>query len=42
MLANKKPVSYAEIKAYEGHDAFLMPIPHYIQIFKTYMQQIKI
>jgi len=42
LLANKKPVSYAEIKAYEGHDAFLMPIPHYIQIFKTYMQQIKI
>jgi len=42
LLYNKKEVSYAEIKAHEGHDAFLMPIPHYIQIFKTYMQQIEI
>jgi homoserine O-acetyltransferase/O-succinyltransferase len=42
LLAKKKQVSYAEIKAHEGHDAFLMPIPHYIQIFKTYMQNIDI
>jgi homoserine O-acetyltransferase len=42
LLANKKEVSYAEIKAHDGHDAFLMPIPHYLQIFKTYMQQIEI
>lgn len=41
LLYNKKNVSYAEIKAQEGHDAFLMPIPHYLRIFKTYMQQIK-
>lgn len=42
LLKSKKQVSYAEIKAYEGHDAFLMPIPHYIQVFQAYMQQIKI
>lgn len=41
LLYNKREVSYAEIKAQEGHDAFLMQIPHYIQIFKTYMQQIE-
>jgi len=42
LLYNKKEVSYAEIKAHDGHDAFLMPIPQYIQIFKAYMQQIEI
>lgn len=42
LLSNKKEVSYAEIKAHEGHDAFLMPIPHYMQIFQAYMQQIEI
>ncbi len=41
LLHNKKEVSYAEIKAHEGHDAFLMPIPHYIRVFKAYMQQIQ-
>ncbi|KHD08751.1 homoserine acetyltransferase [Candidatus Thiomargarita nelsonii] len=41
LLHNKKNVSYAEIKAQEGHDAFLMPIPHYLRIFKNYMQQIE-
>jgi homoserine O-acetyltransferase len=41
LLYNTKNVSYAEIKAHEGHDAFLMPIPQYLRIFKTYMQQIE-
>jgi len=41
LLHNKKNVSYAEIKAQEGHDAFLMPIPHYLRVFKNYMQQIE-
>jgi homoserine O-acetyltransferase len=40
LLNKKKTVSYVEIKAHEGHDAFLMPIPHYIEVFRTYMQQI--
>jgi len=42
LLDNKKEVSYAEIKAHEGHDAFLMPIPRFIQTFQAYMQHIEI
>ncbi len=42
LLANKKLVSYAEIKAHDGHDAFLMPIQKYLQTFKMYMQQIEL
>ncbi|ALG68013.1 homoserine O-succinyltransferase MetX [Beggiatoa leptomitoformis] len=42
LLDNKKQVSYAEIKADDGHDAFLMPIPLYQQIFRAYMQRIEI
>lgn len=40
LLSAGKQVSYAEIEAHQGHDAFLMPIPRYIEIFGTYMQQI--
>lgn len=40
LLDNKKNVSYAEIKADEGHDAFLMPIPDYMQTFHAYMQRV--
>ena len=40
LLDNKKQVSYAQITAHEGHDAFLMPIPHYMRVFKTYMQRV--
>ncbi len=40
LLNNKKDVSYAEVTSHDGHDAFLMPIPHFIQVFKTYMQNI--
>jgi homoserine O-acetyltransferase len=42
LLDNKKEVTYGEIKAHDGHDAFLMPIPNYLQIFQAYMQQIEI
>lgn len=42
LLNNRKRVAYAQIKAQDGHDAFLMPIPHYLQIFQAYMQQIEI
>ncbi|MDM8565999.1 homoserine O-acetyltransferase [Candidatus Halobeggiatoa sp. HSG11] len=38
LLDNKKNVSYAEVTSHDGHDAFLMPIPHFIQVFKSYMQ----
>lgn len=40
MLAAGKSVCYAEVEAHQGHDAFLMPIPRYLEIFGTYMQQI--
>jgi len=42
LVANRKRVSYAEIRAKEGHDAFLMPLPHYLQVFSAYMQKIRI
>lgn len=38
LLSKNKDVIYAEIEAHQGHDAFLMPIPRYQQIVKTYMQ----
>ncbi len=40
LLSAGKQVSYAEIEAHQGHDAFLMPIPRYMEIFGTYMQQV--
>lgn len=40
LVAAKKNVSYLEIDAPQGHDAFLMPIPRYLQAFSTYMQRI--
>ncbi|MFV1996750.1 MAG: homoserine O-acetyltransferase [Acidiferrobacterales bacterium] len=33
-------VSYAEIKASQGHDAFLMKIPHYLDVFGSYMERV--
>ena len=35
-----RPVTYAEIEADEGHDAFLMPIPRYVNLFSAYMQRV--
>jgi homoserine O-acetyltransferase len=40
LLSTGKNVTYAEIEAHQGHDAFLMPIPRYMDIVQTYMQQI--
>jgi len=40
MLNAGTDVTYAEIEAHQGHDAFLMPIARYIEIFQTYMQKI--
>jgi len=37
---NDLNVSYAEIKASHGHDAFLMKIPRYVEIFKAYMDRV--
>jgi homoserine O-acetyltransferase/O-succinyltransferase len=40
LLAADRPVSYAEIEANEGHDAFLMPIPRYLDVFRAYMLRV--
>ena len=40
MLSANKNVTYAKVEANQGHDAFLLPIPRYIDIFKTYMQRV--
>ena len=40
LLDNDLNVSYAEIEAHHGHDAFLMPIPRYMAIFGAYMDRI--
>jgi homoserine O-acetyltransferase/O-succinyltransferase len=40
LLDNELSVSYAEVTAAHGHDAFLMPDPHYHEILRTYLQKI--
>jgi homoserine O-acetyltransferase/O-succinyltransferase len=40
LVASKKPVTYAEIDAPHGHDAFLLDNPHYHQLIAAYMDNI--
>ncbi len=40
LLAAKRPVTYAEIEADEGHDAFLLPIPRYVAVLDAYLQRV--
>ena len=40
LLTANKPVSYAEVEAADGHDAFLKPIPRYLAVLHAYMQRI--
>lgn len=40
LIAADKPVTYAEIEADEGHDAFLLPIPRYVDVFSAYMRRV--
>lgn len=42
LMAADKNVSYLEIDAPQGHDAFLIPIPRYLQAFNAYMQRITV
>lgn len=42
LLDNECAVSYAEVTAAHGHDAFLMPDPHYHDILRSYLQNIRI
>jgi len=40
LLQAEKKVSYIEIEANQGHDAFLIPIPHYMNVFGSHMKHI--
>ena len=40
LIAADRPVSYAEIEADEGHDAFLLPIPRYMDVLNAYMHRV--
>jgi homoserine O-acetyltransferase len=40
LLKAQKQVTYLEIEADQGHDAFLLPVPRYQQAFRTYMQRV--
>lgn len=40
LLRARQTVSYVEIEANQGHDAFLIPIPHYMNVFHKYMKRL--
>ena len=40
LLDNERTVSYAEVTAAHGHDAFLMPDAHYHNILRAYINNI--
>lgn len=40
LVAAKRDVSHVEIKSEHGHDTFLMPIPHYMEMFSAYLRRI--
>ena len=40
LVAANKDVSYVEITAHQGHDAFLIPIPEYMAAFSAYMNRV--
>ena len=40
LIAANRLVSYVEIDASEGHDAFLLPIPRYLNAFSAYMKRV--
>jgi homoserine O-acetyltransferase len=42
LLDNNLSVSYAEVTAAHGHDAFLMPDPHYHDILRAYLKKIEL
>ncbi|AJE17044.1 homoserine O-acetyltransferase [Pseudomonas sp. S5(2021)] len=42
LLAARKDVCYLEIDAPQGHDAFLIPNPRYLQAFRGYMHRIAV
>jgi len=40
MIKARVDVSYAEVPEQNGHDAFLMPIPYYLQVFRAFTESI--
>ncbi|MDP2141544.1 MAG: homoserine O-acetyltransferase [Gammaproteobacteria bacterium] len=40
LLEARKQVTYLEIEADQGHDAFLLPVPRYMEAFGTYLQRV--
>ncbi len=42
LLDNERTVSYAEVTAAHGHDAFLMPDAHYHNILRTYLNNVQV
>ncbi len=42
LITARKDVSYLEVEAAQGHDAFLLPIPRYIQALSSYMNRIEV
>jgi len=42
LLDNERTVSYAEVTAAHGHDAFLMPDKHYHDILRAYINNIEV
>jgi homoserine O-acetyltransferase len=40
LLDNQRDVSYAEIDAPHGHDAFLLDDPRYMQVVRSYFARI--
>jgi len=40
LLDGDKDVTYAEIDAPHGHDAFLLPIPAYFDVLRAYLEQV--
>src|SRR5690606_37918610 len=42
LITARKDVSYLEVEAEQGHDAFLLPIPRYIQALGSYMNRIEV
>jgi homoserine O-acetyltransferase/O-succinyltransferase len=40
LMANNITNSYVEVEASHGHDAFLIPIPHYMEVLTLYMDRV--
>lgn len=42
LLDADKDVSYVEVESKGGHDAFLLNIPHYMDVFRAYLQRVEV